>query len=60
MTRQQILTKGDNNEIDDVVLYPPGRQWVARDEVIGVVRGFLPMLGWATIFPKEMLSYLRG
>ncbi|KAF2142809.1 uncharacterized protein K452DRAFT_297341 [Aplosporella prunicola CBS 121167] len=33
---QHVLTKGDNNQVDDVSLYPPGRQTVLRDEVVGL------------------------
>lgn len=48
-TRQRFLTKGDNNINDDVALYPEGRTLVARSEVIGFVRGFVPKLGWVVI-----------
>ncbi len=47
--KQQILTKGDNNHDDDTVLYPSGRGFVNRSEVVGVVKGYLPCLGWVTI-----------
>jgi len=53
--RQHILTKGDNNEVDDVSLYPPGRVSVLRNEIRGVVRGSVPFLGWAVIIPREMV-----
>lgn len=43
--RQLILTKGDNNELDDVALYPPGRQYIYREEIVGFVRGYVPKLG---------------
>lgn len=56
--RQLILTKGDNNELDDVALYPGGRTYVYRDEIIGVVRGYLPFLGWGTILLNEV-PYLK-
>lgn len=47
--RQGFLTKGDNNENDDVVLYPEGRTLVNRSEVVGFVRGYVPWLGWFVI-----------
>ncbi|KAH0335981.1 hypothetical protein KCU81_g8775, partial [Aureobasidium melanogenum] len=50
---QLFLTKGDNNEADDVALYPRGRFTVARNEVIGLVRGYVPLLGWIAIMPKD-------
>ncbi|KAI9670539.1 MAG: hypothetical protein M1831_005759 [Alyxoria varia] len=49
VVRQKILTKGDNNDDDDRQLYPPGRAFVGRDEIVGVVRGYIPWLGWPTI-----------
>ncbi|KAI6084733.1 putative signal peptidase I [Hypoxylon rubiginosum] len=55
---QLILTKGDNNELDDVALYPGDRKYVYRDEIIGVVRGYLPFLGWITILLNEV-PYLK-
>ncbi|KAI1772977.1 putative signal peptidase I [Hypoxylon cercidicola] len=56
--QQLILTKGDNNELDDVALYPGDRKYVYRDEIIGVVRGYLPFLGWITILLNEV-PYLK-
>ena len=50
---QKILTKGDNNDEDDRMLYPAGQDFVDRSEVLGVVVGYLPFLGWATIVFKE-------
>ncbi|KAI2778245.1 putative signal peptidase I [Daldinia loculata] len=58
VTEQLILTKGDNNEIDDVALYPGSRKYVYRDEIIGVVRGYVPYLGWITILLNET-PYLK-
>lgn len=57
---QHILTKGDNNEVDDVALYPAGKKTVLRAEIKGVVRGYVPYLGWATILPKDLLQRIRG
>ena len=53
-----ILTKGDNNELDDVALYPPGQKYVHRHQIIGVVIGYIPWLGWITIWLNEM-PYVR-
>ncbi|XXH00814.1 snoRNP complex protein [Hypoxylon texense] len=55
---QLILTKGDNNELDDVALYPGYRRYVYRDEIIGVARGYLPFLGWIAILLNEV-PYLK-
>lgn len=43
------MTKGDNNEVDDTLLYPVGQNSVDRAEIVGVVIGYAPFLGWATI-----------
>lgn len=53
--RQLIVTKGDNNEFDDIPLYPPGRAFVSRDEIVGLVRGYVPFLGWAVIALQEVI-----
>jgi signal peptidase len=34
---------------DDISIYLPGRSRVMRDEVVGLVRGYIPYLGWITI-----------
>ena len=51
--RHQILTKGDNNVFDDVTQYPPGQLFVNREEIVGLVKGFLPCLGWLAIWLRE-------
>ncbi|KXT15015.1 hypothetical protein AC579_7772 [Pseudocercospora musae] len=53
--RQHFLTKGDNNDVDDVGLYPPGRTSVHRNEVVGNVAAYVPFLGWLAIAPREVL-----
>jgi signal peptidase len=55
-----ILTKGDNNQYDDISLYPPGRHYIQRDEVFGMVRGYIPYLGWVVIALQEIywIKYL--
>ncbi|KAI0390906.1 putative signal peptidase complex catalytic subunit SEC11 [Xylariaceae sp. FL0594] len=50
---QTFLTKGDNNHLDDVALYPGNRTTVDRSEVVGFVRGYIPFLGWTVIAFKE-------
>ena len=49
------MTKGDNNVLDDVSLYPGERTMVSRGEVVGFVRGYIPFLGWAAIGVQEVL-----
>ncbi|EER24856.1 signal peptidase, putative [Coccidioides posadasii C735 delta SOWgp] len=52
--RQLIMTKGDNSKLRDVALYPPGQIYVYRTQVVGVVRGYVPYLGWVTIAFREV------
>ncbi|KAI1208926.1 putative signal peptidase complex catalytic subunit SEC11 [Annulohypoxylon truncatum] len=51
--RHTFLTKGDNNELSDVALYPMPRTSVSRKEVVGFVRGYIPFLGWVVIYLRE-------
>lgn len=53
--RQRILTKGDNNEVDDTRMYGEGKHFVERDEIFGVVWGYVPILGWPTIAFHEIV-----
>lgn len=32
----ELLTKGDNNRVDDRGLYAPGQNWLKRDDILGV------------------------
>ena len=49
----KFLTKGDNNSVDDRGLYAPGQNWLARKDVVGRARGFLPYVGIVTIIMNE-------
>jgi signal peptidase I len=31
----EILTKGDNNRVDDRGLYAPGQMWLKRSDILG-------------------------
>ncbi|EFA82526.1 microsomal signal peptidase subunit [Heterostelium album PN500] len=44
-----ILTKGDNNTVDDRGLYAEGQIWLNREHIIGRAKGFLPYVGMVTI-----------
>jgi len=58
----KFLTKGDNNSIDDRGLYAQGQYWLARKDVIGRAKGFLPYVGMVTIvmndYPKLKYAVL--
>ncbi|KAH9059105.1 hypothetical protein EDB87DRAFT_1675226 [Lactarius vividus] len=60
---QLLLTKGDNNYLDDVELYQ-GLDWLEHKHIIGKVRGFLPYVGYVTIalndFPQLKYALLGG
>ncbi|KAG9310209.1 hypothetical protein JVU11DRAFT_9852 [Chiua virens] len=60
---QLMLTKGDNNHVDDVELYQ-GLEYLERRHIIGKVRGFLPYIGYVTIamndFPQLKYALLGG
>ncbi|MCO5598528.1 hypothetical protein L7F22_052625 [Adiantum nelumboides] len=60
---QLILTKGDNNDRDDLGLYD-GPLWLRRKNIIGKVRGYAPYVGYVTIllndYPKLKYLLLGG
>ncbi|GAA6061313.1 hypothetical protein JCM10212_005427 [Sporobolomyces blumeae] len=62
-TEQWLLTKGDNNPSDDVVLYN-GMKHLKRSHIVGKVQGYVPYVGYATIlmndFPKLKYALLAG
>ncbi|KAM3244178.1 hypothetical protein ACQJBY_055851 [Aegilops geniculata] len=49
----RILTKGDNNSVDDRFLYASGQLWLQPHDIIGRVAGYLPYAGWPTVFISE-------
>ncbi|TKY73189.1 Signal peptidase complex catalytic subunit SEC11C [Spatholobus suberectus] len=55
-----ILTKGDNNGIDDRIMYNHGQLWLQQHHIMGRAVGFLPYVGWATIImtEKPILKYV--
>jgi len=57
-----ILTKGDNNNIDDRALYNKDQLWIKKSDIIGKVKGFLPYIGYITIvmsdYPKLKYALL--
>ncbi|KAJ5235073.1 uncharacterized protein N7469_004241 [Penicillium citrinum] len=49
-----LLTKGDNNLADDTELYARGQDHLSRSEdIVGSVRGYIPMVGYVTIMLSE-------
>ncbi|KAJ6138410.1 Signal peptidase I [Penicillium samsonianum] len=49
-----LLTKGDNNLADDTELYAEGQDYLDRaEDIVGSVRGYIPMVGYVTIMLSE-------
>jgi hypothetical protein len=44
-SRQLIVTKGNNNEFNDIPLCPLRRAFILRDEIVGFVKDYVPFLG---------------
>jgi len=55
-----MLTKGDNNQVDDRGLYSPGQMWLKREDIHGRARAAVPYLGMVTIILNDypMLKYV--
>ena len=51
--KQEFLTKGDNNRVDDRGLYAPGQLWLERDDVLGRAVGTLRYVGMVTIILND-------
>jgi signal peptidase len=45
----ELLTKGDNNRVDDRGLYAPGQLWLEREDILGKCVGTLRYVGMVTI-----------
>merc|ERR1712083_1210176 len=48
-----VLTKGDNNQVDDRGLYAHRQLFIGRKEVMGRAQGFLPYVGMITIWLND-------
>lgn len=55
-----ILTKGDNNRVNDRALYTEGQLWLKREDLMGRVMFYLPYVGIVTIWINDypILKYL--
>ncbi|KAF0934569.1 hypothetical protein E2562_025660 [Oryza meyeriana var. granulata] len=55
-----VLTKGDNNSLDDRILYTDGQLWLQQHHVMGRAVGYLPKVGWVTLVmtEKPVIKYL--
>eukprot|EP00923_Selenidium_pygospionis_P019280 GHVN01033733.1.p1 GENE.GHVN01033733.1~~GHVN01033733.1.p1 ORF type:complete len:181 (-),score=26.82 GHVN01033733.1:99-641(-) len=48
-----LLTKGDNNNVDDRGLYNPKQLWLKKSNIIGTAIGVLPYVGMITIWLND-------
>ncbi|KOS22425.1 Signal peptidase complex catalytic subunit SEC11 [Escovopsis weberi] len=53
--KAKLLTKGDNNNSDDTELYARGQDYLAREDIMGSVVGYVPFVGYVTIILSEHL-----
>ena len=49
----KIVTKGDDNRVDDLGLYAPGQKWLEPNDIIGRVIGYLQYVGLLIIFLQD-------
>ena len=49
----QMLTKGDNNNVDDRGLYAQHQTWLDRGDVLGTAKFCLPYVGMVTIILND-------
>lgn len=56
--QQYLLTKGDNNERDDLPLYGYGKTYLNREkDIVGNVKGYIPKVGYITILITENVYF---
>ena len=48
-----LLTKGDNNQIDDRGLYPRDQVWIHKQDVLGFIQAYCPYVGYVTILMND-------
>ncbi|CAK9436390.1 uncharacterized protein LODBEIA_P09480 [Lodderomyces beijingensis] len=59
--KQLLLTKGDNNAVDDLSLYAKKQSYLNRKEdLVGTVKGYLPFIGYITILISENVYFKFG
>ena len=52
-TGVEILTKGDNNFVNDRGLYPSGMNFLTPEMLMGKVWGYMPYVGMITIWLND-------
>ncbi|SCV02340.1 LANO_0F16974g1_1 [Lachancea nothofagi CBS 11611] len=52
--KQLLLTKGDNNAGNDIPLYAKRKVYLHKEkDIVGTVKGYIPQLGYVTIWISE-------
>ncbi|QBM87369.1 signal peptidase, endoplasmic reticulum-type [Metschnikowia aff. pulcherrima] len=55
---QLLLTKGDNNAQDDLLLYSRKQNYLSqKNDLVGTVKGYFPKLGYITILLTENMYF---
>lgn len=59
--KQLLLTKGDNNPVDDLGLYNYGQSYLNKEkDIVGTVWGYFPIVGYVTILLNESQYFKYG
>ncbi|CAK7894261.1 signal peptidase complex catalytic subunit Sec11p [[Candida] anglica] len=59
--KQFLLTKGDNNPVDDLNLYAKKQAYLDQSkDLVGTVKGYLPKVGYVTILITENNYFKYG
>lgn len=59
--KQLLLTKGDNNHDDDLLLYARKQSYLNLEtDLVGTVKGYIPFLGYVTILISENKYFKFG
>lgn len=58
---QKLLTKGDNNAVDDLSLYAHKQLYLdQKADLVGTVKAYLPIVGYVTILISENVYFKYG
>lgn len=59
--KQLLLTKGDNNPVDDLGLYARKQSYLnQKEDIVGTVKGYVPFVGYITILISENVYFKFG
>lgn len=59
--KQLLLTKGDNNNDNDLLLYAKKQAYLnTNTDLVGTVKGYIPVLGYVTILISENQYFKFG